>query len=236
MIKNISNVWKLNVSELYMMLAVVFCSGIVGMLIVSIAFAADQESTTVTAGGTFFALLIWAIVNAALGIAGYQNNFNLIVSLGCTRKDYMIAQIATVYLNMISEMVLLFLIYVIEKTMWKIIFPNKEYTKLVEYVFEHQILLAIILLVPAIRLFVGAVILRFEKIAYWTIWAVWMIGGWGCGNIMTYLAHHHESWLFVLVNNVKNMSDIMQMISICLITVVLLILTYHFTKKQAVYV
>ncbi len=236
MIKNISNVWKLNVSELYMMLAVVFCSGIVGMFVVSIAFAADQESTTVTAGGTFFALLIWAIVNAVLGITGYQNNFNLMVSLGCTRKDYMIAQIATVYLNMISEAVLIFLIYIIEKTMWRVIFPNKEYVKLVEYVFEHQILLAIILLVPAIRLFVGAAILRFGKIAYWLIWAVWMIGCWCSRMLVSYLAHHHESWLFVLVNNVKNMSDIMQMISICLITVVLLILTYHFTKKQAVYV
>lgn len=236
MIKNISNVWKLNVSELYMMLAVVFCSGIVGMLIVSIAFAADQESTTVTAGGTFFALLIWAIVNAALGIAGYQNNFNLMVSLGCTRKDYMIAQIATVYLNMISEAVLIFLIYIIEKTMWRVIFPNKEYVKLVEYVFEHQILLAIILLVPAIRLFVGAAILRFGKIAYWLIWAVWMIGCWCSRMLVSYLAHHHESWLFVLVNNVKNMSDIMQMTSICLITMVLLILAYHFTKKKAVYV
>lgn len=234
MLKNISNIWKLNLSELYMMLATIFGGGILVMIVMAIVLAADQEST-VAAGGTFMALLLWAMVNVILGMMGSENNFNMIVSLGCRRKDYMISQMVTVYLNMLIEVAAVFVLYMIEKPMWKMIYPNREYEKLVEYAFEPKILLAIMLLIPAIRLFMGAAILKFGKIAYWFIWAVWMVCSFGGGKLVTYIAHHPQSWIFAAINNVKDMSAMVQMISICLITGVLLGLTYHFTKKQAVY-
>lgn len=87
MVKNVINVWKINILELYVMLAAIFASGIIGMLILTIILAIDKETTT-AAVGTFMALLLWALLNMIFGLFGFENDFNMLaVTYYLTKKQ-----------------------------------------------------------------------------------------------------------------------------------------------------
>lgn len=234
MVKNVINVWKINILELYVMLAAIFASGIIGMLILTIILAIDKETTT-AAVGTFMALLLWALLNMIFGLFGFENDFNMLVALGCRRKDYIISKILAVYMNMLMEAVGVLVLGMLERAFIAVFFADREYERLVEYLLDYRIILGIILLIPAIRLCLGALMLRFQQKAFWIFWGLWIVIGYGSGRYVSSITKHPHSRIMVLIREIINLSDIVQILAICILSGVMLAVTYYLTKKQAVY-
>lgn len=235
MVKNAINVWKINIAELYTMLAVIGVSGISGMLILTMILAIDKETTTV-AIGAFMAFLLWGLLNMIFGLFGYENDFNLLVALGCRRKDYIISKMIAVYMNMLVEAAVVLVIGMLDRVFIALFFADREYEKLVEYLLDYRIILGIILLIPAIRLCLGALLLRFQQKAFRIVWGLGIVIVYGSGRCVSAIAKHPHNWFMVLLQKLSNLSDIVQILAICILSGVMLAITYYLTKKQAVYV
>lgn len=234
MIKNICNVWKMNKSELFIMLIVLLACGILGMFLIPILIHVDSE-TPFIALGSVFATVIWGLINYILGLVGYQNTFDLIVSMGCRRKDFIISQTVAVYLNMLLEFVMIILIYAVENLLHRIVYPTYQMEDITGYILNPKMMGTLFLVIPALRLLMGALILKYKKKAFWIMWAIWVIGSYGSGRIISYLAHHPQNWIMIVISSLSNMEASVQMLLVLLLTVGMLIGTCALIRKQAVY-
>lgn len=235
MLKNICNVWKTSKSEFGIMLIVLLASGVLGMFLMPILIYMDVEMPYI-AFGTLIAVFLWLLINFILGLFGYQNNFDLIVSMGCRRKDFIISQIVVVYINLLLELGVVGLVYVLEKMLYQVVYSSYEMFDITVYILKPKIMLVLFLLIPAFRLLIGAFVLKYKKKAFWIIWAIWMLGSFGSGRLIPYLAHHPKNWLWQCVLSMINLPGSVQMLMVLLLTIVMLSGTYLLTRKQAVYV
>lgn len=235
MVKNIYSVWKINKNELFLMLGSLLVCGVLGMIVMTIVLHIDTEEPFITLG-SLIAIVVWGMVNFILGLLGYQNTFDLIVSMGCRRKDFITSQIVVVYINMLLECGMLVLIYGIEKLLHRFVFSSHEMEMITTYILKPKILLMLLMIFPALRLLMGALLLRYKKKAFWIIWAIWVFGTYGSGRMISYLAHHPQNPIMAGITALGSMPDMLQMLLVVLITAGMLAGTYLFTRKQAVYV
>lgn len=235
MVKNICNVWKTNKKELLVMLIVLSAGGISGMITSQIAIRVDAQMPFMALGAVI-ALFMWGLINFILGLFGYQNTFDLMVSMGCRRKDYILSQTISVYINMLLEFGMIGLIYMAERLVHRLVYTTYEIEDFTAYILNPKMLVMLFLLIPATRLLMGALILKYKKKAFWIIWAIWMFGSYGSGRIIHYLVEHPQNWVMVCITALRNTSVGTQLVLTLLLTVGMLIGTYLLTRKQAVYV
>ena len=223
MLKRIWNVWKFNLSELYTTILSGLGGWVFGVILVAVVLKFDRSATSCAIMGTFMAVLIGIFINLFMGIMTYGYSFNTAVSMGSTRKEFIIADGATAYINLVIEIAVVLILHSAEKALCAALYPAKE----------CEDLLGIILFVPAIRMFCGALILKFQKKAFWTLYALFMITFLG-GTRFT------EGNVFVaqILNAISKlaavMPDIAQIAVILVISCIFISGTVLLVRKQAV--
>ena len=103
MLKRIFSVWKHNLSELYTTLLIMLVCWIVGIIILAALLKFDLEATTCVTIGTLLAVFIVIFMNIIFGIISFGCSFNTAISFGSTRKEFLVAEGVTAYLNMAIE-------------------------------------------------------------------------------------------------------------------------------------
>ena len=234
MLKNICSVWKMNKKELMIMLLILNVCGIIGMGLMPVLRYVDEEIPFLALGAILMVVL-WLLINLCLSLFSYQNTFDLIVSMGCRRKDFIISQIITVYINMLFELGVIGFIYLIEKMLYRCVYSAYGIDDITSYIWKPQMIWMLFLLIPACRLLVGALILKYKKKAFWILWAIWMVCSLGCGRFITYLLENQQSWIVVVITNVMNMSIGVQMLFALVLTSAMLAVTYFLSRKHAVF-
>lgn len=233
--RNIYSVWKTSKNEFLIMLIVLLVCGILGMVLAPILMHVDADMPFI-AMGSFLAAVIWGLSNFILGLLGYQNTFDLIVSMGCRRKDFIISQTVVVYVNMLLEFMVVILVYGMEKLLHRLVYPVYEMEDITVYILTPKVMIMLILLIPALRLLMGALLIKYKKKAFWIIWTIWVFGSYGSGRIIHYLVDHPQNWVMVCITTLRNTSVGAQLVLTLLLTLGMLIGTYLLTRKQAVYV
>ena len=155
--------------------------------------------------------------------------------MGCRRKDFIISQIITVYINMLFELGVIGFIYLIEKMLYRCVYSAYGIDDITSYIWKPQMIWMLFLLIPACRLLLGALILKYKKKAFWILWAIWMVCSLGCGRFITYLLENQQSWIVVVITNVMNMSIGVQMLFALVLTSAMLAVTYFLSRKHAVF-
>ena len=216
-----------------MLLTLMVC-GIIGMGMMLLLCLVEEEIPFL-ALGTIFAVVLWLLINLCLSLFSYQNTFDLIVSMGCRRKDFIISQIITVYINMLFELGVIGFIYLIEKMLYRCVYSAYGIDDITSYIWKPQMIWMLFLLIPACRLLLGALILKYKKKAFWILWAIWMVCSLGCGRFITYLLENQQSWIVVVITNVMNMSIGVQMLFALVLTSAMLAVTYFLSRKHAVF-
>lgn len=234
MLKNICSVWKMNKKELMIMLLILNVCGIIGMGLMPVLRYVDEEIPFLALGAILMVVL-WLLINLCLSLFSYQNTFDLIVSMGCRRKDFIISQIITVYINMLFELGVIGFIYLIEKMLYRCVYSAYGIDDITSYIWKPQMIWMLFLLIPACRLLLGALILKYKKKAFWILWAIWMVCSLGCGRFITYLLENQQSWIVVVITNVMNMSIGVQMLFALVLTSAMLAVTYFLSRKHAVF-
>ena len=234
MLKNICSVWKMNKKELMIMLLILNVCGIIGMGLMPVLRYVDEEIPFLALGAILMVEL-WLLINLCLSLFSYQNTFDLIVSMGCRRKDFIISQIITVYINMLFELGVIGFIYLIEKMLYRFVYSAYGIDDITSYLWKPKMIWILFMLIPACRLLVGALILKYKKKAFWILWAIWMVCSLGCGRFITYLLENQQSWIMVGITNVMNMSTGVQVFFVLMSTSVMLVVTYFLLRKHAVF-
>ena len=124
-----------------------------------------------------------------------------------------------------------FILYFMEKALCNMLYPRMECEDLLKFLGDYRIVLGIVLLVPAIRMFCGALILKFGKVAYWTLYALFMLtflgGSRFKGSIVSQIGNAiHELAV--------KMPDITQIAAILVISCIFISGTALLVRKQAV--
>lgn len=124
--------------------------------------------------GAVTAVIIVMLFQAAMTLTTFGRAFNLAVSMGVTRKKFLLGY----QLFTLAELLILFLcfgiLYRIESAAAGIFFPAESVTDVLNFLLKIKFLLPAVLIVWCLEFFIEAVTMKFGAKAWWTIWAVWM--------------------------------------------------------------
>ena len=104
------------------------------------------------------------------------------------------------------------------------------------YILTPKVMIMLILLIPALRLLMGALLIKYKKKAFWIIWAIWVFGSYGSGRIIPYLVHHPQNLFMLCITALGKIPDVVQIMMMVLLTGGMLVGTYLLTRKQGVFV
>ena len=136
---------------------------------------------------------------------------------------------------MLFELGVIGFIYLIEKMLYRFVYSAYGIDDITSYLWKPKMIWILFMLIPACRLLLGALILKYKKKAFWILWAIWMVCSLGCGRFITYLLENQQSWIVVVITNVMNMSIGVQMLFALVLTSAMLAVTYFLSRKHAVF-
>lgn len=176
--KEIARDWKLNWTTLLIQLiamAVVFALGIL-MVSIIVAVELNKEADDVTwfCMGTLLTLFATGLILMGIGALSYANEFNLHLSMGGTRKSFLIC-FALRYLVMLAiAYPLIQLAYVAEQGIYLSLFPNVPNEADFTFLKSPYIPTAILPLV-IITMFLGSFRAKFGNKGLFLFWMVYFV-------------------------------------------------------------
>lgn len=110
-----------------------------------------------------------------VGLATFGENFSNAICMGRTRKSF----ISAYYIITLGYILLNFIICIafvfIERTIYAIIYPDYVFKFVALSKLSFIIFLFIIFTVLIVPTFVGVLLLKYGKKAFWILWSIWMI-------------------------------------------------------------
>lgn len=176
----------MNKSDLLLALGVMLFGLIFGSILVGVIVRAVDDADSYAVMGTFMALVAWIATIVFLGGFMLEKRFGMAVGMGETRKRFILYQFLVMAINTSIEVIVLIVMNTVEKTVAGMIYDLPCEFDVVSELIDIRIILAVIVLIPILSLFLGMLIIRFQKKAFWGIWALWMVCGVGStklGNI-----------------------------------------------------
>ena len=149
----------------------------VGLLFVIVSVAARGilgeksyiELGTVLAG---ICMGVFALVGTGLS---FYTSFQIEVGLGSTRKHFFISfYLYSLILGLINGLLLL-LFYEMEHGLYGVLYPGVA-SELEMMPFLPVLVLYLAVVLPMLGISAAAAVMRFGKIAFWIMWAFWMLG------------------------------------------------------------
>lgn len=124
--------------------------------------------------GVLMGIILTVFYSALSIMTGVGNYFNMEISMGCTRKEFFISYFMVSFIWNVVGVVWLSLLCIAESSLARLAAPGvKQEVDFLPYLWEGGIPAA--LAIPMIAGFLGALVMRFGKKAFWIMWAVWMI-------------------------------------------------------------
>lgn len=155
-------------------------SYLLGIIIGCIRMQGSHEVLFYIPVGTGAAIAIVLIVQVAMTLTTFGRNFNLAVSMGVIRRDFLIGYQLYTIVQLLAISFCFWILYRIEGIAAGIFFPAEPVMENISALFEIKFLLPALLILWCVEFFVEAVTMKFGAKAWWTIWTVWMamcIGG-----------------------------------------------------------
>ena len=176
MVDMIKKQFRLRRDELLLGFIVMCLCFILGAGMMILIISVDSETLHIVPIGMVMALMGTIMTLFMAQVFSFGNRFNQALSMGRTRKIFMVADtLVTLGLHVVY-VITLYILYFVEIGIYKIIFPT--YTMKFDFLNRINWKYAvggIIVLIIAELLF-GELILKFGMKIFWIIWAMWMLG------------------------------------------------------------
>lgn len=181
--------WELRKGEL-MLIAIIVASMTLGMsalvnIIVAIVDDGEEFVQMAPAAG-IVGVGISLIFCAGFTFAG---RFNLAISCGETRKSFVWGEFLFTLLEGTIAMGMVLLISPIEKIILQAVAGNRIIIDTGKYIFHAEYIIWGVLFIIALIMLCNALTMRYGKIAFWIMWAVWMICSLGSSKIIPFIMH-----------------------------------------------
>lgn len=153
-----------------------------GMLMMYMIVKFSDEKEYWVATGTILGAAMLAIYILIMIGAGIAFNFNLEVSMGCTRRHFLVSFYIVNILFSITLVLVLLGVYKLESAVAAVLYPDLEMAlNLWPYLIRGGI--PAVLFIITVAGFCGGLVMRFGMRAFWVIWAIWMFGFLGVPNL-----------------------------------------------------
>lgn len=187
--KGIYERWKLQKQSLLLMLGFVAGAWLFGTILVAVIMKIVKGVEDYPLLGSVMGLIVWAACTLFYGMMTLEKSFCMAVSMGRSRKEFLLSYWIISTINTIIEVAVILLLDGIERLLAAWLYRGMPCVlDLLGQMKDWRLLLGVILLLPAFRLFMGMLVMKFQRQAFWGIWAAWMLGSIGLPR----LAHFEE--------------------------------------------
>lgn len=228
--KTIKNFMFIKRKETAMMMIAVAIA-IIGGVVVFDFFVSMGDGETVQLG-MVMALSAYVIFDIICEGITFGQHFTLCLQMGVTRKNFLSSYVVFKVIKNMLALSIIAILGAVERVVSKNLVSKLLRVRFVDnysQVFSGRALVVTIslaVLLAFLAVFVGAALLRFGRIAFWVLWAFWMIVFLkSLDNISVPAFFHADIWVFVLVWLAISAA----------IGILLYLITYHcFIKDQSV--
>lgn len=147
--------------------------GVLGTLIMSIIFRTDKTTTSWFCLGTLIALVVM-IFFAVLNYLSYHQEFMLALSMGQTRRDFLITYALCQIFWTIASYVVILLINQLEPLYYTSMFPDKEQAIVLSFLTDWRFVTPFIPGMAVLSMFLGSLYSRFGRKFGVVIYFVWI--------------------------------------------------------------
>jgi hypothetical protein len=224
-------------SEIKLMLVIAVVVFILGTILLAIVMKTDNEPTTFEIGTALVSMLL-AFYVLIIGALSYGQEFNMAIQMGVTRKQFTPAYFITSLIFVSVNVLVIYGFHFIENFEIATFYASYEKDTGIEQFLLSWNIIPLILLLAALPQFIGCLTMKFGKKAFWVIWALWMIGCMLPSRIINAMKKGNDSILAKLGNGIayvaSHITPVGGFVSIIVLTVIIIILTYLLSRKQAV--
>lgn len=234
MLKQIKNTWIYMTKEFLQILGVTVTTGLATIVLVFIIVACitSKDERTYAMFGAMFAFMMFLFISIFVGILQCQSEFDMMISMGRTRKEFFISYAVVNLINTGIVLAVIVGLTYLEQGVAAVFY--RGYTCEIDFawlVLNAKVLLGAWLLVPAVRLFGGALCIIFKMKVFWVLWAAMML--FGVWLRMT-PSGTGKSEFIALAGKIKRMGNIWQIIIMAVIAAVLFAASYFLLRKRRV--
>lgn len=119
----------------------------------------------------------------------FASRFNLAISCGETRKSFMTGYLLSSLFESVFAMGITLIASWIERIILRVVAQDAVIIETGKYVFQMKYLVLGVMFVIALVMLCNALTMRYGKIAFWIIWAVWMVCSLGSSKIISFIVH-----------------------------------------------
>lgn len=194
MLKHLISNIKLNKKDLWIPLVVVSICFLMGFGLLSvIMFTVDDAGTWFTMG-TFMSLLT-LIVFSFIFFAKYYQEFMLALSMGRTRKEFLICYAVRTLLMLALGYGLVLVLYRVELAVGSRLFAEWPLEIDPVFLMDWRFIVPVLLGTVLLSMFLGSLYSYFGKKAMAPLWFVWM----AVCMLGPKLAHEENAWIIALL-------------------------------------
>lgn len=228
--KTIKNFMYIKRKETAIMMIAVAIAIIAGMVLGFFVSMGDDETVQL---GMMMALSAYVIFDIIFEGFTFGQHFTLCLQMGVTRKNFLSSYVIFKVIKNMLALSIIAILGAVERVVSKNLVSKLLRVRFVDaysQVFSGRALVVTIslaVLLAFLAVFVGAALLRFGRIAFWVLWALWwmIIFLKSSDNINVPAFFHADIWVFVPVWLAISAA----------IGILLYLITYHcFIKGQSV--
>lgn len=169
--KQIAVTWR----DWLVMSAILLGCAVFGKILFAITAYFDKETVSYFPLATVLISIVAVMYGGIMAAVQISMCFNIEVAMGCTRKHYFCSFYIASFVGNLISYVLILGVNVLENAMNKTLYPTwASEIDTLPYILKWGI--PALVLVTIIGGLCGTLMMRFGKIAFWIMWAIWMIG------------------------------------------------------------
>lgn len=177
MIKTIKSLLKIVAGDIGIMMVIVSVVMIAGGVIDYFLYSGSTSETVVEVG-IIMAIASYVLYELIFEGIGLGQIFNNSLAMGVTRKRLFPSYVILCIMKNTIGLLIIIVLGAAERFYCRRAFPDNAKEDVYMVLFTGRglfITISLMFLVSIIAVFVGALILRFGKKAFWPLWAVWMM-------------------------------------------------------------
>lgn len=170
-IGKIAKIERINIRMIAIAMAATY---VIGIGIACFYVNIGQGSSYYIPIGTGIAMIMTAITQVIMRVVTFSNNFNIAVSMGVTRREFLIGYQLFNLAELVVFTVCFWVLYLMEGLFARLCFPKEPMIENMNVLFQIKVIVPFLLVLCCLEIFVEAVTMRFGAKAWWTLWAFWM--------------------------------------------------------------
>ncbi|MGN1147287.1 MAG: hypothetical protein ACI4TB_02625 [Lachnospiraceae bacterium] len=180
MLKQIKATFWFHISDLIAMLVIMAVAAVMGMavtVLVNLGMEKSGEKEYILLA-SFMMLLILLAAGFFTGMLSVNNRFNMMISMGRTRKEFFIVYLCVEMLYTLMQLATVWFVVFLEWLMKKFLYEDRTYTfDCSGFLLDFRAIFFILIFLPVLKLLVGALFMKFGFVVWYGMCiGLWLFG------------------------------------------------------------